>query len=133
MRQGAWRVDEPMQQAGVGDGFAALQIVCAWCQQSVGWHQVQTPTRFTISYTICARCYGDVVRESETRTVSTASTPGIPADRREGSARHRLGKHQEHSFLQHLTEDVQQRAKALCLQATDTQQRAQEIRQTYLR
>ena len=78
MRQGAWRVDEPMQQVGVGDGLASLQIVCAWCKQSIGWQRVQTPTRFTISYSICARCYGDVVRESE--------------DRMEGSARHSLGK-----------------------------------------
>jgi hypothetical protein len=79
-------VYEPMQHAGVGEGLASLQIVCAWCQQLLRRQRVQTPTRFTISYSICARCYGDVSRESEDSTVSTASIPCGPADRVEGDA-----------------------------------------------
>ena len=46
-----------------GTGVSALRIVCAWCQQPLGWHWVQTPLPFPISYSICARCYADVTRE----------------------------------------------------------------------
>jgi hypothetical protein len=69
-RQGMCRVYEPMPHVGVGDGLASLQIVCAWCQQPLRRQPVQTPTRFTISYSICARCYEDVARESEDTTGS---------------------------------------------------------------
>src|SRR5262245_29770181 len=79
MRQGTCRVYEPTQHAGVGDGLASLQIVCAWCQQLLRRPRVPTPTRFPISYSICARCYGDVSRESEDSTGSTASLPCGPA------------------------------------------------------
>jgi hypothetical protein len=75
MQQGTCRGHDPMQLAGVGDVFASLQIVCAWCQQPLRRQRVQTPTRFTISYSICACCYRDVLRESEDRTVSMASPP----------------------------------------------------------
>jgi len=50
MRQGASRVYEPMPHTGVGDGFASLQIVCAWCQQHIIWQRVQAPLPFPISY-----------------------------------------------------------------------------------
>ena len=43
--------------------LASLQVVCAWCQQHIVWHRVQTPTPFQISYSICGRCYRDVARE----------------------------------------------------------------------
>ena len=58
MRQGRWSVYDPRQQAGVGDDVPSLQIVCAWCQESLRRQRVQTPTRFPISYSICGRCYG---------------------------------------------------------------------------
>jgi hypothetical protein len=86
MRQGTSRMYEPMPHAGVGDSCASLQIVCAWWQQPLRTHQVQIPTRFTISYSICARCYGDVLREIEDNTVSTAGIPYVPADRVEAPA-----------------------------------------------
>jgi hypothetical protein len=41
---------------------SSLQIVCAWCQQTLVWHRVQPPMAFPISYSICARCYADVAR-----------------------------------------------------------------------
>jgi hypothetical protein len=56
MQQEPCRGQEPLQRAGEGDVCAALQIVCAWCQQPLRQQGVQTPTRFTISYSICARC-----------------------------------------------------------------------------
>ena len=124
-----------MQQAtcgvhnvGGGDGFASLQIVCAWCQQPLGRQRVQTPTRFTISYSICVRCYGDVLRESDDNTVSMASTPCVPAaDRAEGRARHRAENLPGKSFLCLLTEDIQQHAKEICVEAMAAQQRAQDM------
>ena len=54
---------EPRQSAGAGEVVAALQIVCAWCQQPLGWHQAPPPLPFTISYGICARCYAEVSQE----------------------------------------------------------------------
>jgi hypothetical protein len=129
MRQGTCSVYAPMQDAGVGNGLASLQIVCAWCQQLLRRQRVQTPTRFTISYGICARCYGDVSRASEDSPVSAASTPCVPADRVEGIARHILEKYPGQSFLGLLTEDIQQRAQAICLKARVVQQQSQEIRQ----
>jgi hypothetical protein len=86
MRQGTSRVSAPMPHAGVGDGLAALQIVCAWCQLPLRRQWVQTPPRFTISYSICPRCYGDVTREGEASTGSPASRPCVPADRMGGRA-----------------------------------------------
>ena len=67
-------VGAPMLHASVGDGGAVLQIVCAWCQQLLRRQWVQPPTRFPISYSICARCYGDVARES--------ARCGVPRERR---------------------------------------------------
>jgi hypothetical protein len=52
-----------------GAVVSSLQLVCAWCQQSLGWHWVQTALPFTISYSICARCYTDVSRELESLTL----------------------------------------------------------------
>jgi hypothetical protein len=80
-RQGMCRVYEPMPHVGVGDGLASLQIVCAWCQQPLRRQPVQTPTRFTISYSICARCYEDVARESEDTTGSECIRDGRRHDR----------------------------------------------------
>ena len=71
MRHGTCSGYAPTQHAGVGDSGAALQIVCAWCQLLLRQQRVPTPPRFTISYSICARCYGDVARESADSTVST--------------------------------------------------------------
>src|SRR5262245_37602633 len=70
MPQGTWRIYSPMQPADGDDRWASLQIVCAWCQQPLGWHQGQTPTRFPISYSICARCYRDVTREIKASPMS---------------------------------------------------------------
>src|SRR5262245_64898747 len=61
MRQGTQTVHALPQHAG--PVIASLQIVCAWCQQPLGWQGVQTPIPFQISYSICARCYADVARE----------------------------------------------------------------------
>ena len=130
MRQGTGRGYEPMQHAGGRDGCASLQIVCAWCQQPLRRQRVQTPTRFTISYSICARCYGDVSRESADSTGSTASRPCVPADRVEGVARHIPEKRRGKSFLSLLTEDIQQHAKDICLKAMVAQQTSQARIQT---
>jgi hypothetical protein len=59
MQCGACSAEESRQHAGGSDGCTALQIVCAWCQQLLHRHRVQTPTHFTISYSICARCYAE--------------------------------------------------------------------------
>ena len=133
MQQETCRVQEPRQHTGVDDGGADLQIVCAWCQQPPGRQQAQTPTRFTISYSICARCYGDVLGESVDRTMSMASTPYVPVDRVEGLARHRAENRQGKSFLCFLTEDIQQRAKEICVEARIARQQSQAMRQTYQR
>jgi hypothetical protein len=63
MRHGTCREYESRQSAGAGEVVAALQIVCAWCQQPLGWHQVPLPLAFTISYGICARCYAEASQE----------------------------------------------------------------------
>jgi hypothetical protein len=55
-----------------------LQIVCAWCQQHIVWHRVQSPISFQISYSICAYCYADVSRGLAPRTAGAAS-PGLRA------------------------------------------------------
>jgi hypothetical protein len=75
MRQGTAREYEPMPHAGGCDGFASLQIVCAWCQQPLGWHPVQPPMPFSISYSICGRCYAAVARELAPLT-ARAPSPG---------------------------------------------------------
>jgi hypothetical protein len=54
-----------MQGAVSYDAFAYLLIVCAWCQQSISWQRVQTPTPLPISHSICARCYVQVSKEIE--------------------------------------------------------------------
>src|SRR5262245_37757748 len=33
------RESEPMQRAGSCDAFSYLLIVCAWCQQHIGWQR----------------------------------------------------------------------------------------------
>jgi len=75
MRQGPWRIYEPMQPASGDDGFAFLQIVCAWCQQPLRRQRVQTPMPFQISYSICACCYADVSRGLAPLTAG-APSPG---------------------------------------------------------
>jgi len=42
---------EPQPRGDAGTVLAALQVVCAWCQQRIVWHRVQPPTPFPISYT----------------------------------------------------------------------------------
>jgi hypothetical protein len=59
------RESEPVQRAGSCDAFSYLLIVCAWCQQHIGWQRVQTPTPLNISHGICAHCYVQVSREIE--------------------------------------------------------------------
>jgi hypothetical protein len=127
MQQEPWRVQEPRQPTDGDDGGAALQIVCAWCQQPLRRHRAQTPARFTTSYSICARCYGDVLRESADSPGSMARTPCVAADRMEGRARHLPEKRQGKSFLALLIEDIHQRAKAICREAMIIQQRSQDM------
>jgi hypothetical protein len=59
-------------------GMVALQVICAWCQQHMIWHQVLPPIPFPISYSICARCYTDVAREFAPHSLGSAS-PGLRA------------------------------------------------------
>ena len=68
MGQEASTMPERRQHAGAGTAGALLRIVCAWCQQHIGWHQAQTPMPFQISYSICARCYAAVAREFDPLT-----------------------------------------------------------------
>jgi hypothetical protein len=63
MAQGELIQSEPSKLGGAYDAFSPLQIVCAWCQQHIVWHRVQTPMPFQISYSICARCYAAVSRD----------------------------------------------------------------------
>jgi hypothetical protein len=53
-------------------GMSSLQVVCAWCQQPLGWHWVPIPLPFPISYSICACCYTAVSRELELLTAGAA-------------------------------------------------------------
>jgi len=53
----------PERQEHTGAAVSGLQVVCAWCQQHLGWHRVPPPLPFPISYSICGRCYRDVARE----------------------------------------------------------------------
>ena len=71
MRPGTSSRDDPMPHPSVGEGVAALQIVCAWCQQPLHRHPMPLPARFPISYSICAYCYGDVLREIAANTECT--------------------------------------------------------------
>jgi hypothetical protein len=50
----------PRRGLSVRDTCTAFEIVCAWCQQHLRWHQVQPPP-FAISYGICARCFAQVL------------------------------------------------------------------------
>ena len=59
------RARESMQCAGSCPAFHSLLIVCAWCQQHIGWQRVQTLTPLTTSHSICPRCYEQVSREIE--------------------------------------------------------------------
>ena len=61
----------PERREYTGAAVTGLQVVCAWCQQHIVWHQVQTPTPFQISYSICGRCYRDVAREFAPLRVGT--------------------------------------------------------------
>jgi hypothetical protein len=68
---------EPKLHVDGGTVVSSLQIVCAWCQQPLGWHCVQPPTPFPISYSICSCCYIAVARELKPLTTGAAS-PGLP-------------------------------------------------------
>jgi hypothetical protein len=74
----AYTVPKRWPHAGAGAAVSLLQVVCAWCQQHIVWHQVQTPLPFPVSYSICAHCYADVAREFEPLTAG-AVTPGMRA------------------------------------------------------
>ena len=65
VEQEAPRAREPMQCAGSCNALYELLIVCAWCQQHIGWQRVQTLTQLTTSHSICTRCYEQVSREIE--------------------------------------------------------------------
>jgi hypothetical protein len=80
MGHGTCREYEPRQSAGACEVVAALQIVCAWCQQPLGWHRVPPPLPFTISYGICARCYAEVSQELDPLTRSMAHPPCAHAE-----------------------------------------------------
>jgi hypothetical protein len=110
--------------------LALLQIVCAWCQQPLRRQPVQPPTRFTISYSICARCYEDVARESEDSSGSPARIPYAPADRVEGRARHRPATRWGRSFLSLLTENIQQHVQDIRLKAIVARRTSRAIRRT---
>ena len=62
----------PRPRVDGGPVVASLQIVCAWCQQPLGWHWVQPPLPFPISYSICGRCYAAVARELKPLTTGAA-------------------------------------------------------------
>lgn len=68
-------VPERRRPAGAGAAVPCLQIVCAWCQQPIVVHRVQTPLPFQISYSICACCYADAARGLEPLTAD-ATSPG---------------------------------------------------------
>ncbi len=53
----------PARLQPTGAVVASLQIVCAWCQRPLGWHQGQASSPFPISYSISACCYAEVARE----------------------------------------------------------------------
>ena len=78
MEHQAEREHEPQRRMEAEAVVASLQVVCAWCQQHMVWHHVPTPMAFPISYSICARCYGDVAREFAPLTVG-AVAPGLRA------------------------------------------------------
>jgi hypothetical protein len=63
---------EPSKLVGAYDAFSSLQIVCAWCQQPIRWHRVQTPVPLQPSHGICPACLGHV---SSARRVMTPATP----------------------------------------------------------
>ena len=68
------RWQRPHASAGMSD----LQVVCAWCQHHIVWHQVPPPLPFSISYSICVRCYTDVAREV-TPLSAEVTSPGLRA------------------------------------------------------
>ena len=68
----------PERQEHAGAAVSGLQVVCAWCRQHIGWHRVQPPLPFPISYSICARCYTDAAREFAPHSLGSAS-PGLRA------------------------------------------------------
>src|SRR4029450_11392637 len=41
----------------------SLTIVCAWCQQTIGWQRSEGAAREQISHSICLACFADVVQE----------------------------------------------------------------------
>lgn len=49
-------------------GMSSLQVVCAWCQQPLGWYWVPTLLPFPISYSICVHCYADTMGACELLT-----------------------------------------------------------------
>jgi hypothetical protein len=69
----AYTAHDPQPRGNPGTVLAALQVVCAWCQQHIVWHRVPPPMPFPISYSICARCYTDVARELAPHSLGSAS------------------------------------------------------------
>jgi len=61
-------MNDSQARRDAGKVVAEIDIVCAWCQQHIDSHQVEPPTPFTISYSICGRCYDIVARDFPGRT-----------------------------------------------------------------
>jgi hypothetical protein len=77
MEQGELMQSEPSKLEGACDAFSSLQIVCAWCQQHIVWHLVQTPMPFPISYSICVCCYANVSRGLAPLVAGTPSPSSV--------------------------------------------------------
>jgi hypothetical protein len=46
----AYAAHAPQPRGNSGTVLAALQVVCAWCQQHIVWHRVPPPRPFPMSY-----------------------------------------------------------------------------------
>jgi hypothetical protein len=80
----------PRDRRGMPDAGASPQIVCAWCQQPLRWHRVQTPLPLQTSYGICPTCLVQVLRELGVRTAApprTAAAPDAACRAGQGGAR----------------------------------------------
>jgi len=76
--QGDCLKSEPRKLVGACDTVAALQIVCAWCQQHIRWQRVQTPMPLQTSYGICPACLMHVSRALRVMAPDTPQTASEP-------------------------------------------------------